>query len=85
MPLSEKIRYCSTKAYLYIEPAIERVSTQIHRLQRGDLPEMTGKAWFFCAVVAGVVMVFGPEAVGLVKNALANSLNSTSSAFNFTA
>ncbi|MFD1676064.1 hypothetical protein [Alicyclobacillus fodiniaquatilis] len=56
---------------------------QLRRLQRGDLPEMTGKAWFFCAVIVAVVMVFGPQAVDIVKTALANSLNTTSSSFNF--
>lgn len=51
---------------------------------RGDLPEMTGKAWLFVAIIVGVVLVFGPMALGIVKNALGGSTNTINNNFNIT-
>jgi hypothetical protein len=48
-----------------------------------SLEDMTGKAWIFVAVIAAVLMVFGPEAINLVKGAVGSSLNTVSQNFSF--
>ncbi|MCL6633553.1 MAG: hypothetical protein K6T63_13095 [Alicyclobacillus herbarius] len=48
-----------------------------------SLEDMTGKAWIFVAVIAAVLLVFGPEAISLVKGAVGSSLNTVSQNFSF--
>ena len=50
---------------------------------RGSLEELSGRAWAFVVIVAGIVMVFGPMVYHLVTNALSGSVNTVSSSFNF--
>ncbi|MFD1676063.1 hypothetical protein [Alicyclobacillus fodiniaquatilis] len=52
------------------------------RTLRGDLPEMTGKAWLFVAIIVGVVLIFGPMALHIVTNALGGSTNTINNNFN---
>ncbi|SFU96162.1 hypothetical protein [Alicyclobacillus macrosporangiidus] len=50
---------------------------------RASLEEITGRGWIFVAVIVGVIMVFGPQAIALVKDHVGSSLNTVSQNYNF--
>ena len=49
--------------------------------KRGDLAEMTAKAWFFVVVIVGIVLFFGPKVVAIVVGGVGTSVNTVSSGF----